>query len=113
MELERPPSLPGDVFDHLFVEGYAVFVVFVGGVGLKGDVLGQMLVVDAFVAETRTNVEDFFKTTAEETFERKLVGDAEIKIFIESVHMGNKGVGVGATGGMLKNGDVDLDKTVV
>ena len=76
VELESAPSGFGDVFNHFFVEGHAVFVIFVSGVGLKGDVLGEVFVVDAFVAEAGADVKDFFEAAAEETLQRKFVGDS-------------------------------------
>ena len=68
MELEGTPSGEGDGFDHFFVKSHAVLVIFVGGVSLKGDMLGEVLVVYAFVTEAGADVVDFLKTTAQQAF---------------------------------------------
>ena len=112
MELESAPGLLADVFNHFFVKIHAVFVIFVGGIGLEGDMLGEMFIVDTLVAEAGANVEDFFKTAAEETLQGKLVGNAEIEIFVEGVHVGREGGGVGTAGGVFEDRDIYFDKTM-
>ena len=43
-------------------------VIFVGGVSLKGDMLGEVFVVYAFVTEAGADVVNFLKATAQQAF---------------------------------------------
>lgn len=97
------------IFSHL----EQVIVIGVGHVELAGSELGVVSHVDTFVSELATNLVDALNTSNDELLEEKLGSDTHEEIEMESVVMGDEGLGGGSSGDHVHHGGLNLQESTL
>ena len=99
-----------DLLEKLLGEVHQVVVVGVGLVELEHGELGVVAGGDALVAEVAVDLVDAIEAADDQALEVELGGDAQEKIDIERVVVGDEGARGGASGDGLHHRSLDLDE---
>lgn len=102
----------GDLLDktakHALGQVHEIILIGIGHVKFADAELGVVGHVDAFVTEDTTDFEDSVETTNNELLEVQLRGNAEVKVKVESVVVGNEWLSSGTTSNHVHHRGFDL-----
>ena len=107
----RSVDRDADLLEQLLGEGHHPVVVLVADIELHAGELGIVAAVHSLVAEVAANLIDALKSADDEPLQIELGGDAQIKVCVERVVVGDERAGAGSTGNLLENGRLDLRKS--
>ena len=109
----RTEDFGGDASDEFLGEPHHVSMVGIRPVELEHRELGVVPRRHAFVAEHPADLKDPLHAADDEALQVELGRDAEIKVLVEGVVMGDEGSGERATGNWVQHRSLDFDEVLV
>src|SRR6266540_4290680 len=111
-KLTRTPCFISNLTDKALSELHALFPIGIRPVPLHSHMFRQVLVGIILVAETGTDIENFFITSDKQEFQWQHMAYSQVEMLAKCVHMRHKGRGIRTASRKLKNGGTNLDKTL-
>ncbi|KAF5036843.1 hypothetical protein DSECCO2_570940 [anaerobic digester metagenome] len=93
----------GQVVNHAFHQVHHAIQIGIGFIGFQHGELRVMCTIHAFITEVLTDLVHPLKAAHNQAFQIELHRDAQVKIHIESIVMGDEGSGIGTAIERLEN----------